>query len=558
MAIHCEHVKNYINLVEKNEIIVSKEVKLLIENEVKPLVESDSPHIFYDEKKYNECINYIERFYFELFPYQKFLIFFHFLYEKIDDFMVLYYNEYFYLMGRGNGKDGLIGPLINYFQTSAFGILNYNIDIVANSEIQSKGTFEVPYDMMKQPKFFPMMKHNFIINKEEITHRVTNSTLTYNTSNGKTKDGKRPGCIVLNEVHAYENYDQINVHTSGLGKVEYPRTIIITTNGEVRDGPLDDYVQTALEKLDGLHPRLRLFPFICRLESDDNYMDLDILQKSNPSLIYRPTLKNQIEDDLIKMPTKPSMLNEFLSKRCNLTRNSADKAIVDWEYIKACTRDLPDLDGLTCVIGIDYASFRDFVSVGCLFYVDNEWVFTQHSFVCTSSPTFNQIKFDLNLAEEQGELTFCHGEMINDDVVSDYIELLKTKYNVIAVACDSFRYSMVKKLLFELGFDEKSKTNPYGRIQLVRSGVITHTLLFPEIEKAFVKGDINFGNSRMMRWYTNNVKKVHAGKGNVFFDKINAETRKTDGFSAFVHAFSLRELLEKQTTNTAPQVFRIT
>lgn len=35
------------------------------------------------------------------------------------------------------------------------------------------------------------------------------------------KDGKRTGCLVLNEIHAYENYDQINVFESSFGKVKH-------------------------------------------------------------------------------------------------------------------------------------------------------------------------------------------------------------------------------------------------------------------------------------------------------------------------------------------------
>ncbi len=540
MAIRCKEVDEYISLIEKGQILVSKEVALLIENEVKPLINGDTTHIFYDEKMYYDCLSYIERFYFPLFPYQKFLVFFHFLYEKMDGFMVLYYNEYLYLMGRGNGKDGLIAPLINFFQTKTFKIKGYNIDIIANAEEQSKGTYDVAYDMMTSPKFKDIMSANFKINKEEIQNKYTKSTLTYNTSNGKTKDGRRPGCLVFNEVHQYQNYDQINVHTSGLGKVEYPRTITITTNGEVRDGPLDDNINTSLEKLNGQHPKLRLFPFLCRLSEEDDWKDIRVLQKANPSLLYRPILRTQIEDDLIKIPSKPSMLNEFLSKRCNLTKNGGAKPLVEWKFIEQCTRELPKLNGLSCIVGIDYASFRDFVSVGCLFWVENEWVFIQHSFVCRNSPTLPSVKFDLQEAEENGELTFCEGETIDENLIENYLLKIASKYNIISVACDSFRFSMLKNILLRVGFTERTKQNPYGQIVLVRSGAYTHTQLHPLVEDVFAKGILNYGQSKLMRWYTNNVKLVPTGNG-VLYGKSNAESRKTDGFMAFVHAFSLKD-----------------
>lgn len=99
-------------------------------------------------------------------------------------------------------------PLVNFFQTPLYGVKNYHVEIVANSESQVKDTFKVAYDMLHDnPKF----KGKFSVTKELITNLATGSEMKYNTSNAKTKDGKRTGCLVLNEIHAYENYDQINV-----------------------------------------------------------------------------------------------------------------------------------------------------------------------------------------------------------------------------------------------------------------------------------------------------------------------------------------------------------
>lgn len=61
---------------------------------------------------------------------------------------------------------------------------------------------------------YQKLKGKFSVTKELITNLATGSEMKYNTSNAKTKDGKRTGCLVLNEIHAYENYDQINVFES--------------------------------------------------------------------------------------------------------------------------------------------------------------------------------------------------------------------------------------------------------------------------------------------------------------------------------------------------------
>ena len=80
----------------------------------------------------------------------------------------------------------------------------------------------------------------FNITLEEIENKTTKSTINYNTSNSKTKDGRRPGHVFFDEIHAYEDYKNIKVHTSGGGKKKNFRITYITTDGDIRGGVIDD------------------------------------------------------------------------------------------------------------------------------------------------------------------------------------------------------------------------------------------------------------------------------------------------------------------------------
>ena len=234
-----KEIEEYLEYVKEHPKWINKKRKLLIKNIVLPTLERDD--IFFDKKTYYNCIKYCEANYYPLFPYQKFIYAFVFMYK--NDIPI--FSNFFIMMGRGNGKDGFIVPLVNFLQTPLYGVKNYHIEIVANAEQQVKDTFKVAYDVMSTQKF----KGKFKVTKELITNNVTGSEMKYNTSNSGTKDGKRPGCLILNEIHAYENYEQINVFESALGKVKHPREFIITTNGYVRDGPLDELLSMVTEIL---------------------------------------------------------------------------------------------------------------------------------------------------------------------------------------------------------------------------------------------------------------------------------------------------------------------
>ena len=208
----CKEVAEYLRYAEEHPAWINEERKLLIENVVLPTMRRND--VFFDEKTYKNCLKYCEKHYYKLFPYQKFIYAFAFMYK--NDMPI--FPKFFIMMGRGNGKDGFIVPLVNFLQTPLYGVKNYHVEIVANSEQQVKDTFKVAYDAMDVPS----MKGKFKVTKELITNIATGSELKYNTSNASTKDGKRPGCLVLNEIHAYENYEQINVFESALGKVKHP------------------------------------------------------------------------------------------------------------------------------------------------------------------------------------------------------------------------------------------------------------------------------------------------------------------------------------------------
>lgn len=77
----------------------------------------------------------------------------------------------------------------------------------------------------------------------------------------------RSGMVIFNEVHQFENYNNIKVFITGQGKVAQPRVGIFTSNGEVNDGPLDDYLARGRRILFENEPDNGFLPFICCLET---------------------------------------------------------------------------------------------------------------------------------------------------------------------------------------------------------------------------------------------------------------------------------------------------
>ena len=543
-----KEIEEYLGYVKAHPKWINKKRRLLIKNIVLPTLERDD--IFFDEKTYYSCIKYCEANYYPLFPYQKFIYAFVFMY-KGD---IPLFSNFFIVMGRGNGKDGFIVPLLNFMQTPLYGVKNYHIEIVANAEQQAKDTFKVAYDVMNTQKF----KGKFRATKELITNIVTGSEMKYNTSNSGTKDGKRPGCLLLNEIHAYENYEQINVFESALGKVKHPREFIITTNGYVRDGPLDEMLAMTSEILTTGENELGYFPFICELDNKEEADNEEAWHKANPSMEFMPILANQIKKDYLEMQKLPSKRPEFFTKRLNLPERNEEETVTKWKNILACCyedivaktpRRTPDTKGKLAILAIDYADVRDFASAGVLTEgEENDYIWRQHTWVCAESPFFESIKFPLNRI---GQEEFEDFEIVTDPVISiqdivNWCLQKMTEYQVVKITMDTYRHTLFKMAFEEAGISIESRDNPDGIVRLIRKIGSVCGIIAPEIESLFSERKINYGPSAIMRWYTNNTCVATDKYGNKTFGKIEPKLRKNDGFMAFVAGmYSKDEIKER-------------
>lgn len=543
----CKEIAEYLRYAENNPKKINRERNLLIKNIVMPTMRRND--VFFDEKTYQNCLKYYEKHYYKLFPYQKFIYAFAFMYK--DDIPI--FPKFFIMMGRGNGKDGFIVPLVNFFQTPLYGVKNYHVEIVANSEQQVKDTFKVAYDALDNPA----MRRNFRVTRELITNNATGSELKYNTSNASTKDGKRPGCLVLNEIHAYEDYEQINVFESALGKVRHPREFIITTNGYVREGPLDELLDLMGEILESGDNPLGYFPFICKLDSMDEVDDQEAWHKANPSMEYMPILAHQIQQDYLEMQKLPSKKPEVLTKRFNLPSRNEEETVASWENILRCCyldikkktpRPTPNTKGKTAIVAIDYADVRDFASAGVLTEKDGEYIWRQHTWVCEESPFLDSIKFpvrnNIGLPEFR-DYEIVRGPVIPPEMVVRWCIDQMSEYVVLKITMDTYRYSLFRQLFESYGIQEETKQNPYGQLRLLRRIASVCGIIAPDIEKLFAEGKINYGPSAIMRWYTNNTEVTTDKFGNKQYRKIEPKLRKNDGFMAFLAAMYSKDLIKE-------------
>ncbi|KGL46238.1 terminase TerL endonuclease subunit [Paenilisteria newyorkensis] len=518
------HVDNYINAYENGEILLNKErIELIHYIKTYVLTRDD---IYFDEQKINNYISFSERWYFSLDNWEKFIAPFIFLYYKEDD--ELFYEEFFITLGRGGGKNGFISTLSNFFIGPLHGIKNYDVSVVANSEEQAKVSFREVFNTIDGNE---KLEEYFDPWKAQIIGKATNSVFKYQTSNAKTKDGGREGCVIYDETHEYEDRQIIDVFSGGLGKVPNPREFFIGTNGFVRAGFYDKLEERCKAVLSGENLEDHIFPFICKLDSADEVNDVANWEKANPAF-EKPLsprskrLFNKVKKQFDALKNNPAGRPAFMTKRMNLPEVDLEKVVAPWEEILATNRAMPNLKNKACIGGFDYASIKDFAAVGLLFRVGEDYIWKTHSFARKEYLDIANLKPPIKEWEEQGLLTIVDEPSIDPRHVVNWFVEMRKEYGIQKVIGDNFRMDLMRPLFEAEGFE----------LEIVRNPRAAHSLLAPRIETMFANNRIIFGDNPLMRWYTNNVAVKIKPDGNKEYLKKDEHRRKTDGFQAFVHA----------------------
>lgn len=525
-------IDEYIELWQNGKIILNKERIMLIEYLQKYILTRDD--VYFDNDLIKKYVRFAEKNFFPLAKYQKFITPFMFLFQKSDG--EPFFDEFFITLARGGGKNGFMSTRDMFFISPLYPVRGYNVTITANSEDQAKVSFKEVYDVA----ITKSLENHFYLTKTLILGKANTSEFKYRTNNPKTMDSARDGCLEFDEIHGFENQDAVDIQMSGLGKIAHSRTFYNGTNGYVRDGFYDKLTERSMNLLRGeSKDDIHLFPFICKLDHPDEVEDPSNWSKANPMFDedtpYAKRLFNKVMKAWKSLDAEPSRRKEFMTKRMNMTTADAEKDVTSRQKLLATQRNIPyDFRGSSCVVGMDFASIKDFASAGMLFKYGDEYVWKQHSFARKQAIKEFAMKPPFDEWEEKGIITLVDGPSIDPHLIVDKINEWRNQgYVIDIVVGDSFRMDLIKPLLEENGYEYEFLRNPGG----VQSKVA------PIIEDGFENERFIFGDDPSMLWYVDNTYTKQDGNGNIRYLKKEPVRRKTDGFHAFIAALYKREIL---------------
>ena len=187
------------------------------------------------------------------------------------------------------------------------------------------------------------------------------SWVTYLGRDSSGEDGASPSLTIVDEYHAWDNDDMMNVIESGMVKVDDPVTWIITTAGYKPLGPNSGFLKSCKLVLEGVVDNPELLAFVYELDEGDDWRDETVWYKPNPGIGVSVTMEG-IRTEYNKIASQGLTKEiDFKVKNLNMEASGEKGWIADEKWMdNAEPAPIEAFKDRVCYGGLDLANTNDF------------------------------------------------------------------------------------------------------------------------------------------------------------------------------------------------------
>lgn len=282
--------------------------------------------------------------------------------------------------------------------------------------------------------------------KNHIKNKINGSKVFKLSDRTRNKEGRNIDFAIVDEVHEMKDNVIFKSIEQSQSLKDNPKLIIISTEGFVNDGFLDDELKKCkqiITKEDiGLMAE-RTLPWLYTQDSElEVWQDESSWPKSNPTLgIVKKWdyLREQVD------AAKKSKADRIfvLSKDFNIKQSSKEAWLYESDYKYEAVYDLEDFRGCLCLGAVDLAETTDLVSAKILMlnpHNPNDKTKYIHSMYFIPEEKLNRspdkqagAKYDE--WARKGLMTVCEGNDVDLTIVADWFFKIFKEYGIRLVKC---------------------------------------------------------------------------------------------------------------------------
>lgn len=514
------YLEKYMEEIEKGNIIVGLELKKML---AKLKEEMQAQDIKFNTKDADMRIDFIEnfckftanKFYgkpFKLMLYQKAFITAWYSFKIFDDDLnkwVDLYQEGILLIARKNGKTEFSSALA--YADLMLCEAGSNFCVGSNDDKQC----DLIYQSVARMKEISDPKEKYLHkNMQQINCKFNNNTLIKMSSKTQNKEGRNLVGVYVDEAHDAKDDILYNSLRTSQSNSDNPKLLVISTDGFVNDGLLDNLLYTyraILNDEDSSEVGRRKLIWLYTQDSENEiFQDENCWYKSNPGLGVSKK-KSYIRERVEECKTDKSKRAFNLCKDFNIKQNTSAAWLMREDYTYPQEKwHIEDFKGCLCMAAVDLAETTDLANLKILFMKPNnkkKYVFS-HYFIPESKLDGKQDEGS-NYKEwaSQGWLTIHEGNMNNLSDIAKYY------YNIV------IKYGLRP---YKLGYDQKFATpfldtlKNYGidELELINQNAQTLSSAIKQTESDLHYNLIEFNNNPIDEWCYGNscLKTDNVGK----------------------------------------------
>lgn len=443
------------------------------------------------------------------------------------------------LIARKNGKSEVCSGLGN----AEFIVGNDGADIVcsSNDDAQASIVYDA-IDTMRQlydPRDLDTKR-----NQRFILNRATNTKIFKLSDRTRNKEGRNIDWAILDEAHEMQNNVIAKSIEQSQSLKDNPKFIIITTEGFVNDGYLDQELTKARAIVKGEDDSIsaaRFLPWLYTQDSETEiFQNRRSWQKSNPTIgiIKRwDYLDEQV--DLAKKSKADRIF--VLSKDFNIKQNSVEAWLNVEDYCYEAKFDIEDLRGAFCIGHVDLAETTDLCCAKALVMRPND----QTKYILTKY-FIPQRKLEIENDDhgagakykewaQKGFIEICEGNDIDLAVPAEWFFKLQKEHGIKLYKC-GYDQRFAKDWLAAM--ENYGWSKQYGDVEMIlqNAQTLNNALLLVEADlKAHL---INYNENPVDRWcFANSCLKVNDFRQAIIIKTENA--KKIDGAVTLVSLYEM-------------------
>ena len=461
-------------------------------------------------------------------------------YEKATGNLLI--NEALLEVARKNGKSTMVAGDLN---TDLFiGQGGVNICCCSNDDRQAKFIWSEVAGMRSRLDIKDeITSHNLT----EIKNNAKNIKVLRLSSKTQNKDGFNFVKAAHDEAHDCKDDEIAEAVQRAMSTHEERLFITVSTNGFLNEMYFDKKLKFAdawlNDEIDDIHYLAFLY------EQDDEaecWGDIELLQKSNPSLIYGVKKYSFLEQSRQKAMLDKESRMHYLTKDCNVKcSNSSAWLTLDEYWYEQEPFTLADFKESVCLGAVDLADCGDLAVAEALFMRrgdDTKYVVPQF-FIPESKlkDKDNGAKYEewahtINPVTGEPYIKVCKGNKIDQRNIADWFQSLRDKYSIetIMVGYDPWHSDV-----FLLWCDKKTGYG-FNTMKIYQNSKL---MSFPmkTVERDLHAKLINYGKNPVMKYCFGNMSAKIVGDL-IMPEKIDGQySRKIDGVVALIILYATLE-----------------